>query len=76
MPLTTAELHFFECGSTFFAKQNNKSNHIDWEARRFELVKELSAAALNKYGDKPREEFVESAIQLADAIISRLKEKS
>lgn len=51
-------------------------NPIDWEQRRYELVKTIMTGALeNKYGTSLKDKkIVSDAIELADEAISRLKE--
>lgn len=52
------------------------TSKIDWEQRRYELVKTIMTGALeNKYGTSLKDKkIVSDAIELADEAISRLKE--
>lgn len=64
----TAPLLYDESELEFYNKE------IDWEQRRFELIKAISVGVFN-YPVERHERKIEDAIKLADAIIAKLKKE-
>ena len=53
----------------------NKKMSIDWEQRRYELVKELLPTMIERNSDATEEEIINLTIDAADKIIATLKNK-
>ena len=70
----------------YFESQNEKTDSIDWEQRRYEIAKEMMPQIFNELdpeymlvegakGKSPMEVTAESAVRYADALIEELKKE-
>ena len=64
-------------------EQPTPKQEIDWEQRRYEIAKEMMPVlyrqgieVLKKYGLRLRKDIVDDAVNFADMLIQKLKEKS
>lgn len=72
--LTNIEIQFFETATKFF-KSFHKKEGIDWEERKWELVKEMTAAREGASYGKGVSESAERIISDAESLITEYRKR-
>lgn len=67
MAMTVIEERFFRSAISFFTRKEE----IDWEARRYEISKDVLAATINE--NKNIDSATNFAVSVADMLIEKLK---